>query len=416
MAKTRKDSKGRVFRKGEGYRTQDNRYIYRYTDPRGVRRTIYARTLEELREKEDELKRDQLDGIDSYVRNVMTVNEAFDRYLFLKTSLRRTTRANYEMMYNKHVRDGFGKRCVGDIKFSDVVLFYKMLVEEDGIAPVTVGTIHCCLKPTFEMCVRDEIIRKNPTDGVLREISNDIGKNKGVRHALTLNDQVAFMDYIEGHPVYDHWHPIFTILLGTGLRCGEFVGLRWKDIDLDERTIDVNHALVRVKPTKGEKAKRLGVSLPKTDAGIRVVPMMDDVCEAFHKIYEEQLITGFNETIIEGMSGFIFKNANGDVLCEQNINAAIRRIVESYNMDEMGNAMKQRREPHLLPHFSCHQLRHTFCTRFCENESNLKVIQDVMGHKNIKTTMNVYAEATNDKKREAMQKLSAAWKEFKVES
>ena len=70
MAKTRKDSKGRVFRKGEGYRTQDNRYIYRYTDPRGVRRTIYARTLEELREKEDELKRDQLDGIDSYVRNI----------------------------------------------------------------------------------------------------------------------------------------------------------------------------------------------------------------------------------------------------------------------------------------------------------------------------------------------------------
>ena len=85
-------------------------------------------------------------------------------------------------------------------------------------------------------------------------------------------------------------------------------------------------------------------------------------------------------------------------------------------MDEMGKADKQHREPLLLPRFSCHQLRHTFCTRFCENESNLKVIQDVMGHKDIKTTMNIYAEATSDKKREAMQKLSAAWKEFNVES
>ena len=59
-----------------------------------------------------------------------------------------------------------------------------------------------------------------------------------------------------------------------------------------------------------------------------------------------------------------------------------------------------------------HYLRHTFCTRFCENETNIKVIQAVMGHKNFKTTMDVYAEATGSKKQEAMQNLSAKWKEF----
>ena len=112
------------------------------------------------------------------------------------------------------------------------------------------------------------------------------------------------------------------------------------------------------------------------------------------------------------MSGFIFKNANGDVLCEQNINFAIRRIVESYNIDEEIKAAKEKREPLLLPRFSCHVLRHTFASRLCENELNLKVIQEIMGHRSIKTTMDVYAEVTKGKKTEAMQKLSAKWKEF----
>ena len=57
---------------------------------------------------------------------------------------------------------------------------------------------------------------------------------------------------------------------------------------------------------------------------------------------------------------------------------------------------------------SCHILRHTFCTRFCENETNLKVIQEIMGHADISTTMDVYAEATQEKKKESMTSLQSA--------
>ena len=67
---------------------------------------------------------------------------------------------------------------------------------------------------------------------------------------------------------------------------------------------------------------------------------------------------------------------------------------------EEETAKKENREPLLLPHFSCHHLRHTFCTRLCENESNLKVIQSVMGHSDIQTTMDIYAECTAEKKQE----------------
>lgn len=68
-------------------------------------------------------------------------------------------------------------------------------------------------------------------------------------------------------------------------------------------------------------------------------------------------------------------------------------------------AKTEKREPNLIPQFTAHQLRHTFCTRFCENETNLKVIQEIMGHADITTTMDIYAEASPEKKQEVMANL-----------
>ena len=72
----------------------------------------------------------------------------------------------------------------------------------------------------------------------------------------------------------------------------------------------------------------------------------------------------------------------------------------------LSSGKKERREPIIIPDFSCHHLRHTFCTRLCEHESNLKVIQAIMGHRNIETTMDVYAEATDRKKQQTFDNLS----------
>lgn len=412
MAKTRRDSHGVVLRRGESYRKQDKRYVYSYTDKYGKRRAVYNSDLVALRAIEDEIKMDLHDGINLYEAEQMTVNDLFDRYLAVKVNLRRTTKQNYMAMYNRHVRYGFGKNRIKSLKYSDVKKFYIKLVEEDGIKPRTVGTINCCLHPAFNMAVKEDLIRKNPVEGVYSEILEHPENVVNERRALTRAQQKAFLDYMDDHPIFDHWWPVFQIFLGTGMRCGELIGLRWEDIDMDAKTISVNHSLVRVKKSKNDPAKRVGVSQTKTKAGNRMIPMLDRVQEAFERIYEEQLITGFNETVIEGMDGFIFKNAEGDVLCDQNINAAIKRITEMYNVEEELKAAKERREPELLPHFSCHNLRHTFATRLCENETNLKVIQSVMGHANIRTTMNIYAEANEDVVKESFEALSEKWKDL----
>ena len=87
------------------------------------------------------------------------------------------------------------------------------------------------------------------------------------------------------------------------------------------------------------------------------------------------------------------------------MNRAIKRIITAHNEEETKKAEREGREPVLLTDFSAHNLRHTFCTRLCENETNLKVIQSIMGHADISTTMNIYAEATDDKKQEIVANL-----------
>lgn len=406
MAQARKDNKGRALRKGESQRSVDGRYVYTYTDPLGRRKFVYDTDLAKLREKEKKLMKDQLDGLDLYVQGRATINDTFDRYMATKYDLRETTRSNYLYCWDHFVRDDFGKKKLVDVKYSDVLQYYYYLLNEMDIELSTLDSVHCLLHPTFQLAVRDDIIRKNPTDGVMKEVSRKSGKNKGVRHALTVAQQRAFMDFIVDHPIYYRWWPIFTVFLGTGMRVGECLGLRWEDIDEKNNVISVNHSIVYY-PIGEDRRSEKRISLPKTEAGIRTIPLLTVVKDALEIEREEQLLTtGLNQSVVDGMEGFIFQNRYGDVPNPQSINKAIKRITSSYNANEIVEAKKEHRDPVIIPDFSCHHLRHTFATRLCEAESNLKVIQSVMGHKNIETTMDIYAEATEEKKQDSFQSLA----------
>lgn len=406
MAKARKDNKGRALRKGESQRQSDKMYIYTYSDSFGKRRYTYSKDLARLREKEKKLLKDQLDGLDMYAAGNANLNFVFDRYITTKTELRKTTYSNYTYMYDRFVRWEFGKRIIGDIKYSDVLYFYYHLVNEKNLQINTLETIHTILHPTFQLAVRDDIIRNNPSDGVMAQIKKKPGRNHGVRHALTLEQQRAFMSYTASSPALCHWTPLFTVLLGTGCRIGEIIGLRWEDLDFEKRLIDINHSVTYYARRTDITRCEFAVSLPKTEAGTRIIPMMDVVYDALQEEYEKQKENGFNATVVDGMTGFIFANRFGNIHNPQSVNRTIRRILENHNADEVVKAKKEKRQPVIIPHFSCHHLRHTFCTTFCENETNIKVIQAVMGHANIETTMDIYAEVTDMKKTEAIENLS----------
>ena len=385
--------KERKLEKGESKR-KDGRYMYRYTDSNGKRHAIYAKTLTELRIQERQIKRDKKE-LNEYVTTGASVNFVFDRYISLKTNLKQNTRSNYIYIYNKFIRDGFGRRNINEIRFSDVKQFYVSLLSA-GLQVNTLDNIHTVLHPTFQLAVRDNVIRSNPSDGVMAELKKNDGKNKGIRHALTLEQQRAFLNYIANSPVYCHWLPLFTFLFGTGCRIGEAVGIRWEDVDFEKKEISVNHSLEYMLDENRKAAWH--VSTPKTAAGVRVIPLLKEVEEALLEEKENQKRIGVNNVDeVDGMTGFMFANRFGKLLLPSSVNRAIVRISDAYNAEETVRAAREKREPILIPHFSAHHIRHTFATRLCEHESNQKVIQSIMGHADIATTMNIYAEATKNR-------------------
>lgn len=113
---------------------------------------------------------------------------------------------------------------------------------------------------------------------------------------------------------------------------------------------------------------------------------------------------------IGGYSNFVFINDNAKPHVFQVINKAIKRIIKAHNQKEQELAEQEGREPLLIRDFSVHTFRHTFCTRLCENETNVKVIPEIMGHADIKTTMDVYAEVSNSKKQEVFHNLEGKLK------
>ena len=413
MANARKDPKGRALRKGEVYQKSRNLYVYTFTDPMGNRQYLYSKDLMELREKEKKLLKDQLDGLDIYSAGKSDINYVFDRYITYRTDLRRTTRSNYLYTYDHYVRDGFGRKMVGEIKYSDVLFFYTYLIEEHSLSISTIESVHSVLSPTFALAARDDIIRRNPCSGALAQVKKSFGRTAGIRHALTVPQQRAFLNFLKETDKYHRWLPIFTVLLGTGCRVGEVVGLRWEDVDLDEGLISINHSLTYYPRREDTTKCEHEVSLPKTESGIRTIPMLPEVQEAILLEKEQQDMIGIRcEREIDGMSGFIFCNRFGNVHNPSSLNRAIKRITDDYNSIEEVKAKKERREAIILPHFSCHHLRHTFCTRICESETNVKVIQSVMGHKDISTTLNIYADVHDAKKVESFKEISQTLKLF----
>ena len=109
---------------------------------------------------------------------------------------------------------------------------------------------------------------------------------------------------------------------------------------------------------------------------------------------------------IDGYTDFIFRNRYGDLLNPHSLNRAIERIIRDYNAEELKLAEEDQRSPLLLPHFSVHSLRHTFCTRMFEVESNHKAIQTIMGHAEISTTLDIYTHITQEKMSSTVQSIS----------
>ena len=392
----RYDSRHVKLKTGEG-ELKNGTYYFRWTDDLGKRHSVYAPTLDMLRSKEEEITVDRHDGIYTEKGN-MTVNELFDLWISMKRGIKGSTRSLYMATYNNYVRHVFGQKRLNLIKRSDVKRFYNSLYEEHGLRIASIDKVHTVLNQVFQVAVDDNIIRKNPCDNVLKELKMANGTDVEKRNAMTLNQQKMFLQYMLKDQRYRHWYPIFFIMLNTGMRVGETVGLTWSDIDLEKRTISINHNLVYYNHLDEGCGFRSSVNSPKTKAGTRVIPMTQKVAEAFEmeKQYQQEAEISCKANI-DGYSDFVFLNQEGQPHKAASLNKALHRIVRDCNYRILDNHHGDD-VPNLLPPLHCHLMRHTFATRMVESGIGPNSLKELLGHADIKTTFNIYAHLTEEAK------------------
>ena len=368
---SRKDNKGRVLEKGESQRT-DGTYMYRWTDLSKKRQTIYARTLNELRQKELQVTKTEIISGVSWESNKITVRELIDRYLSLK-KVRITTEQKYRYLINMLDKIQILDIPIKDIKTS-LAKQYMITLSNMGYSYGTVQNAKTLLKPAFQMAVEDDYIVKNP---FLFTLSNIIENDSKQRFSMSEDEENHYIEFISNHGWFRHIYDDVVILLNTGMRVSELYGLTFKDVDLKNRRINVNKQLHRIDG-------KYVVLPPKSKAGNRILAMNDATRKAFMQKRTE--VRPKVEYAIDGYTGFVFINHLGFPKTRRDLEGSMREVRKKHIELGLGE----------LPQITPHVLRHTFCSRMVEKGMNVKTLQLVMGHSDISTTLDVYTHKKPD--------------------
>lgn len=290
MKSGRKDHKNRILREGES-QDKEGRYRYTYYE-KGKQKCFYSWKLEAndklpvgkkeciaLRVQIEEMKKRQL-LYGKYSESSYTVLELVERYVALKTGVRKSTRAGYKTVMNVLKKDEFGGRKISDIRISDAKL-WLIQMQNNGRGYSSIHTIRGVLRPAFQMAVDDDVLLKNPFEFQLATV---IINNSIRREAITKKQERDFLKFVKEDSHFSKYYEGIYILFKTGMRISEFCGLTIHDIDMEERTIDINHQLQRLSDMEHV------IEQTKTNSGKRVLPMTPEVYECFKTILKKRKV------------------------------------------------------------------------------------------------------------------------------
>ena len=317
MSTKRKDHKGRILKTGESQR-KDLIYQYRYTDFRGKRQTVYASTLQELRQKEKEIQKQIDDGID-YEAGQITVIELLEKYISLKKGVRYNTKVGYQFVLNLVKKEDFGHRKISTIKVSDAKLWFAKL-QKDGRGYSTITSVRGVIKPAFQMACDEDAVRKNP---FIFKLTDAVVNDSEPRMALTEEQLAPWMNFIKNDNTYSKYYDEFVVLLETGMRVSEFCGLTKKNLDFKNRRIQVDHQLVR------ERGGKYYVEETKTSSGCRFIPMTDTIYQSLKNMLAKRPKVK-KEVIVDGYSNFIMLDKNGNPKVALHIENEMRWAMQKY--------------------------------------------------------------------------------------
>lgn len=387
MSEKRRDNRNRILREGEYQRT-DGRYRYRYIDEDGKEKNVYSWRLDKndptpkgkkrelsLREKEKQIQADLFDHIVTRGGNY-TVVELVEKYVSLKTGVTHNTRVGYKTVINILNKEAFGKQRIDKVRLSDAKAWLIKLQQVDGRGYSSIHSIRGVLRPAFQMAVDDDLIRKNPFGF---ELASVIVNDSVTREAITRKQERDLLKFIKEDKHFCRYYDAIFILFNTGLRISEFCGLTISDIEFDQKRIKVDHQLQRT------SQMQYVIQAPKTESGIRYVPMSEEVVACFRRILAKRVAPKV-EPMVDGHAGFLFLDKNDRPMVALHWEKYMQHIVEKYNK------IYRIQMPKVTPHVC----RHTFCSNMAKSGMNPKHLQYIMGHSDISVTLNVYTHVQFD--------------------
>lgn len=379
----RKDNKGRLLKTGESQR-KDGRYAYKYQDKNGKSKFLYSwrltdtdpipkgkRFCRSLRDLERDLQRDLFDGIDSSGKK-MVLWQLYEKHNALKPNVRQSTETGRKYLMDILKSDTLGNMPIESIKPSDTKE-WAIGMKKNGYSYQTINNYKRSLKACFYTALNDDLVRKNPFDWNLIDVLEDDTIHKT---ALTDEQVNALLSFLKIDDVYKKYYNAIVVLLYTGLRISELCGLTTSDIDFEKGFIQVNH---QINYDKG----KYSINEPKTDSGIREIPMLEPVRKALMDEIKGRI--DVQQILIDGYSDFVFLNQKSLPMYAHCYSNAFSSLIKKYNKYHKGNE---------LPLITPHTLRHTFCTNMANKKMTPNTLQYVMGHKNITMTLGYYAHGT----------------------
>ena len=371
---------------GEGIcQRADGRYMARYTDRFGKRKTIYGKTYKEVRRELDIARANNFQL--KNVRDDTSLETWFTQWMevYKKKRIRSTSYMEYMLIWNKNIEPHIGHVKLRDLRKIDVQRVIDIAVD-DGYGYERQNKIKVMLNDMMERAVEDDMAVKNPCRGIIIRSQKEIKAE-----ALTIQEQSDFFEQAR-NTFYEN---LFMVAVNTGLRPGELFALYPEDIDFREGVIHVTKTLIYQKYPDDE-GKTFHIEAPKTRQSIRDVPI-NSVCEKYLRLQLAQKKSVSSKNKLK--TRYLFTTKRNTPLNSQLYSQAIRSVVNAYNAGKSdGDRLKR---------FSGHTFRHTFATRCFEAGIDAKTVQKYLGHASIKMTMDLYTHVTKEKASKDIERIAS---------
>ncbi|APM37312.1 tyrosine-type recombinase/integrase [Clostridium kluyveri] len=352
-----------------------------------IRKQFYGKTKKEAEDKKDEY----LNGI----KNGLAVNfqdvgfgNLMHLWLFevMKDQLKPSTFERYEGIYRNYIKNNniYGVK-ICNLQSIQLQRYYNKLYKS-GKSSNVIKNLNKLLREFLNYAVDEGYIAKNPCYRLSIPGKKDVQKRE--IQVFTDDEIIKFKDSLNNNRL----KALFLLDLGTGLRQGELLALKWYNIDMDKMELHVKTSLKKVSMIESDNVRTYKTieQTPKSQSSIRTVPIPSKLIPALkrHKIQqkEEKLLAG--DSYID--NNYVFATSTGGTIDSRNLIRAYSRALKKAN----------------IPYRNFHCLRHTYATKLFERNNRLETVQRLLGHSRSSITADIYTHVMPKQKMDTVETLN----------